>query len=199
MKIILTASVAKLGKIGDVIVVKNGYAKNFLIPNKKAISFSTANYKIFESKKHEFEQANLKNLDSASKVKAKVEGKDVIIIENASDDGRLYGSVNSSVISAKINEMIGEKLVSRTDIFLKKPIKEIGLYEVGLGLHSELSFNVRLIVTRSESEIPALLKADKKSSGKSEEKSEQVAEVSAEEVQAEKPKKVRKKKVEAAE
>jgi large subunit ribosomal protein L9 len=204
MKIILIAAVSNLGKIGDVVAVKNGYAKNFLIPNKKAICFTPNNNKIFETRKHEFEQENLKNMSAAEKVKAKITGKDVVIIENASDDGRLYGSVSSSSIAAKINEMIGEKLVVRADIFLKKPIKEIGVYEVKLNLHSEVAFDVRLIVTRSESEIEALLKADKKGAKGADKNSVQeevVAEAaSAEgEVKAEKPKKPRKKKAETAE
>lgn len=195
MKIILIATVSNLGKIGDVIEVKNGYAKNFLIPNKKAICFTTNNYKIFEARKHEFEQENLKNLSVAEKVKVQISGKDVVVIENASDDGRLYGSVNSAVIAAKINEVIGEKLVSRANIFLKKPIKEIGLYEVKLNLHSEVILDVRLIVTRSESEIEALLKAEKK--GSKSEESEVVAEVA--EAKSAAPKKPRKKKEEASE
>ena len=162
MKIILISAVSKLGKIGDVVEVANGYAKNFLIPGKKAICFTKANYKIFEERKAEFEQANLNNLDSASKAKAKIAGKDLIIIENSSDDGRLYGSVNSSVIAAKINEMLGEKLVSRTEVSLTKPIKEIGVYQVKLELHSDISFEVRAIVTRSESEIETLLRSERK-------------------------------------
>lgn len=164
MKIILTSDVSKLGKIGDIIVVANGYAKNFLIPSGKAISYSPSNYKVFESKKSEFEQANLKNLDSASRAKAKIAGKDLIVIENASDDGRLYGSVNSSLIAAKINEILGEKLISRADVFLAKPIKEVGVYQVKLNLHSEVSFEVRAIVTRSESEVEALLRGGKNKS-----------------------------------
>jgi large subunit ribosomal protein L9 len=207
MKIILITAISNLGKIGDVVEVKNGYAKNFLIPAKKAICFTDNNYKIFEERKHEFEKANEKNLEAADRVKAKISGKDVVIIENASDDGRLYGSVNSSVIAAKINEMIGEKLVSRTDIFLKKPIKEIGVYEVKLNLHSDVSFEVRLIVTRSESEIEALLKADKKPGEKSKTKSaaeevsqaaETVVAENSETLSEEKPKKAKKKKELAA-
>jgi large subunit ribosomal protein L9 len=164
MKIILISDVFKLGRIGDIVVVANGYAKNFLIPAKKAISYTPANYKVFESKKSEFEQANLKNLDAASRAKAKISGKDLIIIENASDDGRLYGSVNSSLIAAKINEILGEKVISRSDVFLAKPIKEIGIYQVKLDLHSEVSFEVRAIVTRSESEAEALLRGGKNKS-----------------------------------
>jgi large subunit ribosomal protein L9 len=198
MKIILISAISNLGKIGDVIEVKNGYAKNFLIPNKKAICFTVGNYKIFESRKHEFELENQKNLEGASKIKEKIFGKDVVIIENASDDGRLYGSVSSSDIANKINDMIGGKNISRADIFLKKPIKEIGVYEVKVAPHSEVGFDVRLIVTRSESEIEMLLKADKKAANKFAQSEVEAVEVSAEgsEVKEEKSKRARKKKSE---
>lgn len=198
MKIILTAAVSKLGKIGDVVEVKNGYARNFLIPSKKAICFTSNNYKIFESKKQEFEQQNNDDLSAANRVKEALAGKDVIIIENASDDGRLYGSVSSSVIAAKINEILKNKSVAKANIFLKKPIKEIGISEVAVVLHSDVEIKVRLIVTRSESEVEALLKAERKSE-KAEKKSEVTSEVSVEEVAVEKPKKPRKKKAESAE
>jgi large subunit ribosomal protein L9 len=189
MKIILIAAVQNLGKIGDVVEVKNGYAKNFLIPNKKAICFTVNNNKIFEAKRQEFEQENIKNLEKADSLKNIISSKDIIIIENASDDGRLYGSVNSGVIADKINEIAKQKLVSRLDIFLKKPIKEIGIYQVKISPHSEVSFDVRLIVTRSESEIDALLKAEKKGN-KGSESEESVAQV--EVVRSDKPKKSKK-------
>lgn len=200
MKIILISTISGLGKIGDVVEVKNGYAKNFLIPTKKAICFTANSYKIFEARKQEFEQENQKNLEGASKVKQSVNGKDIVIIKNASDDGRLYGSVSSADIATKVNEIIGAKNVSRSDIFLKKPIKEIGVYQVKLAPHSEVSFEVRLIVTRSESEIEALLAAERKG-GKSADKSEVVdSEFVVEEsvVKVEKPKKAKAKKSEAA-
>lgn len=195
MKIILISTVAKLGKIGDIVEVANGYAKNFLIPGGKAICYTTANYKTFEAKKSEFEQENLNNLDSAAKAKAKIAGTDLIIIENASDDGRLYGSVNSAVLAAKINEILGEKLISRTDIFLAKPIKEIGVYQVKLNLHSDVSFEVRAIVTRSESEIEALLRGGKKGNKPEQESvaAESVAETAFAEEKNTKPKRVKKK------
>ncbi len=206
MKIILISALPRIGKIGDVVEVKNGYAKNFLIPQKKAICFTSTNYKIFEEKKHEFEQENSKNLDSASKAKAKIEGKDILIIQNASDDGRLYGSVNSALIATKINEIAGEKAVSRNQIFLKKAIKEIGVYEATINLHSEVVCNLRLIVTRSESEVDALLKAvakvnapEKKSEAKAAIAEEVTSEEIPEEVQSEKPKRAKKQKAESAE
>ncbi len=187
MKIILISAISNLGKIGDVVEVKNGYAKNFLIPNKKAICFTSNSYKVFESKKHEFEQENQKNRSDAEKIKEKIAGKEIIIIENASDDGRLYGSVTSALIAAKINEVANINSISRNDIFLKKPIKEIGVYEIGLAPHSEVAFDVRLIVSRSESEVSALLKAEKKGN-KSEAKEENAEAVE----KSEKPKKKKK-------
>lgn len=161
MKIILISTVASLGKIGDVVEVKNGYAKNFLIPNKQAICFTENNFKIFESKKSEFEQESSNKVDAANAVKDKVIGNNIVIIENASDDGRLYGSVNAPVIAAKINEFVKSNIISRNDITLERPIKDIGVYKVTVTPHSEVSFVVKLIVTRSESEIELLLKAEK--------------------------------------
>jgi large subunit ribosomal protein L9 len=195
MKVILIDALPKLGKIGDVIVVKNGYAKNFLIPNKKAICFSDENYKAFEGKKHEFEQESVKKLEGASKIKALTEGKNVIIIENASDDGRLYGSVNSSLIANKINELIGEKLVAKSAIFLNKPIKETGIYEAKLAIHSDLAIAVKLVVSRSESEALALL--NPKKPAKAKEESETSVEENSDKENA--PKKPRKKKEKASE
>ena len=195
MKVILIDALPKLGKIGDVVVVKNGYAKNFLIPNKKAICFTEENYKSFESKKHEFEQGSIARLEGASKIKALTEGKNIIIIENASDDGRLYGSVNSSLIASKINELIGEKLVEKSAIFLNKPIKETGIYEAKLALHSELSISVKLVVSRTESEAQALL--NPKKPAKAKEESEPSLEENSDAESA--PKKPRKKKEKASE
>ena len=195
MKVILIDALPKLGKIGDVVVVKNGYAKNFLIPNKKAICFTEENYKSFESKKHEFEQESIARLEGASKIKALTEGKNIIIIENASDDGRLYGSVNSSLIASKINELIGEKLVEKSAIFLNKPIKEIGIYEAKLALHSELSISVKLVVSRTESEAQALL--NPKKPAKAKEESEPSLEENSDAEST--PKKPRKKKEKASE
>ena len=173
MKVILIDSLPKVGKIGDVIDVKNGYAKNFLIPRKKAIFYSVENYKFFEDKKHEFEKQSLGKLDRANKVKILLEGKNVIIIENASDDGRLYGSVNSSLIANKVNEVIGDKLVDKSEIFMTKPIKEVGIFDIKLNLHNELAIDVKLVVSRSESEAIALLNPKKKATKTDKENSDE--------------------------
>ena len=170
MKVILISKVAKLGNVGDIVNVKDGFAKNFLIPSKKAIAYTVANYKFFEEQKQHFEAENQKNTVAANKLKSSLEGKDIIIIENASDDGRLYGSVGSAEIANKINNILGSKSVSRSSILLKKPIKEIGVYIVSISFYSEIGIDLRLIVARSESEIPSLLAGGKKKESK--EKSE---------------------------
>ncbi len=162
MKIILTARVSGLGTIGDVVEVKNGYAKNFLIPNKKAICLTTNNEKLFESRKAEFEKENEQSLNSATEIKNKLIAQNVVIIENASDDGRLYGSVNSTVIAEKINEFLKSSIIKKSDIILNKPIKEIGVHYAKLDLHSDVAFDVKLVVTRSELEVESILKADEK-------------------------------------
>jgi len=157
MKVILISRVTKLGSIGDVVNVKDGYGKNFLIPQKKAIFFNATNYKIFETKKQQFESQNKNNSSSAEDYKIKLNGKDIVIFGNASDDGRLYGSVTTATVATKINEFLGEKVVSRIDILLKKPIKDIGVHDVRVDLYSGIIAEVRVIVSRSESEIENLI------------------------------------------
>lgn len=162
MKIILTARVSGLGAIGDIVEVKNGYAKNFLIPNNKAICLTKNNEKLFEAKKSEFEKANSDQLKLANETKSKLIAQNIIVIENASDDGRLYGSVNSSIIADKINEFLGSKQVAKNDIILEAPIKEIGVYSTKVDLHSDVDFSVKVVVSRSDSEVESVLKADEK-------------------------------------
>lgn len=185
MKVILTARVSNLGQIGEVVSVKNGYAKNFLVPTKKAICFTPSNQKVFEAKRAEFEQVNNDNLAAAKKIKEKLVGKDVVVIESASDDGRLYGSVSPSIIATKVNDIVGGKSVSRSNVFLKKPIKEIGVHQVKIDLHSDIDLEVRVIVTRSESEIEALLKAAAKAEAAERKSSSKKDDASVEEVAVE--------------
>ena len=153
MKVILIAKVKNFGDVGNIVKVKDGFARNFLIPRKLAICYNDANYKIFAEQKYQFEEENIKNKNGAAKIKDEISNKDIVIIGNASDDGRLYGSVNGNIIAGKINEILNKKLVSRTNISLKKPIKEIGVYNVTVNLYADISVELRLIIARSESEI----------------------------------------------
>ena len=162
MKIILTSTVSGLGKVGDVLDVKNGFAKNFLIPTNKAICYSENNKSLFEAKRSEYEKASNDLLDVSNQLKNQFIGKNLIIIENASDDGRLYGSVNSAVIAAKVNEEFKKDAVNKSDIVLTKPIKEIGVYEVSVELHPENVFTIKVVISRLESEVENLLKTYEK-------------------------------------
>jgi large subunit ribosomal protein L9 len=161
MKIILTSTVNKVGKIGDVVEVKSGYAKNFLIPTNKAICYNKNNYKIFEAKKDFFEKANQANLDSANQIKNNLSGKKIIIIESSSDDGRLYGSVTATILVDRINSEIKDKPLARNSIALDKPIKEVGLYNITVKPFADVQFNVKIVIARNESEAEDLIKSEK--------------------------------------
>jgi large subunit ribosomal protein L9 len=158
MKVILISKVSNKGNIGDVVEIKDGYARNFLIPKNKAIHYSAANYKIFEDKKKEFESNNEDSIKKAEELKKIINGKDIIVIENASDDGRLYGAVNTTVIAVKVNEIDKSLKIARSEIVLEKIIKDTGVYNVTVNLYSDVSAKLRLIVSRNESEIDAVVK-----------------------------------------
>lgn len=167
MKLILISTVANLGKIGDVVQVKDGFARNFLIPNKKAVIYNENNFKIFENKKKHFEEESQKLIKIANSVKKSIGAINIVITENASDDGRLYGSINSSIIAEKINKIIKDNHLSKTNIILQNQIKEIGVYKVTISLHPDAQFDITLVVCRNESEVDALIKAKKEAEKKS--------------------------------
>jgi len=160
MQVILTSKIKGLGDVGDIVGVKPGHARNFLFPRKKAIYNSASNKKTFELQKNDInkEQDNLLSL--ANENRQKFNNKEIIIIENASDDGRLYGSVNASTVTSKLNEFTG-LLLTKSDIKIEKPIKEIGIYSIKASLHSDVSIDISLIVTRNELEIKTLKEAAK--------------------------------------
>ena len=163
MKVILISRVINLGNIGDIVNVRDGYGKNFLIPQKKAIFYSVANYKVFETKKQQFEVENQNNSSSAHISKQKLDGKTIIIVGNASDDGRLYGSVTTATVASKVNEILGSKSstkpVSRIDIILKKPIKDVGVHDVRVDLYSDIYAKMQVVVGKSESEAAVIISA----------------------------------------
>ena len=160
MKIILISKFANLGNVGDIVNVKDGYGKNFLIPQKKAIFYSAANYKTFEAQKKQFELENEKNCSSAELNKAKLDGKVITIISNASDDGKLYGSITTSIIANEVNKILGEAIVSRANIILKKPIKDIGVHNVKVDLYSDIIANIKIVIARTASEFESLIAND---------------------------------------
>ena len=152
MQIILISKIKNLGDIGDVVKVKNGYAKNYLFPQKKAINYSKINYEAFEEQKQKLQEENKKKKEQALINQEKINKKDVIIIENAGDDGRLYGSVSNIRLASYVNEITKENLVKKSNIVVYVPIKNIGKYKVSFELHSEVVFDKEIIVARTQEE-----------------------------------------------
>lgn len=150
MQIILLERIEKLGAIGDEVTVKDGYARNFLLPNKKALRANDANRKIFESNRARIEADNAARRDDAQIESGNVEGKEVVLIRASSNAGQLYGSVSVRDISDSLAEQ-GAK-VTKGMIVLERPIKTIGVYDVKVALHPEVSVNVKVNVARSADE-----------------------------------------------
>lgn len=150
MDIILLERVEKLGSIGDVVTVKDGYARNFLLPNKKALRANAANKKVFEANRAKIEADNAASRDEAQKASGNVEGKQIVLIRAASNTGQLYGSVTVRDIAEGLVAEGGE--VTKSMIILERPIKSLGLYDVKVVLHAEVSVNVQVNVARSDDE-----------------------------------------------
>lgn len=161
MRIILIETIPNLGEIGDVVSVKNGYAKNFLITKNKAISYSNSNYKIFEESKKKIEASNIERIAEAKEVKSMIENKDIVLIETASDDGHLYGSVKSNSIAKEINNLFDKKLVDRSHIHIEKPIKETGIFEIKIKIHPDVDITSNIYVSRTKSEADSLILSNK--------------------------------------
>jgi len=212
MKIILISNLKNLGKIGDIVNVKDGYARNYLIPQSFAIYYSKENYKTFEAQKKSIEAQNTEKKKTALENQKKIQSKEIIIIENAGDDGKLYGSVSSVRLAHIINDLLKSNNIKKSNIIIKEVIKNIGKYKIVFELHPEVSFEKEIIVARTpeeaqkiksgvwEKEMKAKLEAEKKAKEvkpvvrketkeKTAEKTEKVEEV-------EKPKEVKAEKVE---
>lgn len=150
MDIILLERVEKLGAIGDVVTVKDGYARNFLLPNKKALRANEANRKVFEANRARIESDNATRRDEAQKASGNVEGKQIVLIRAASQTGQLYGSVSVKDIVDGLNAQ--DAKVAKSMIVLERPIKTLGVFDVKVVLHPEVSVNVQVNVARSDDE-----------------------------------------------
>jgi len=150
MQIILLERIEKLGAIGDVVAVKDGYARNFLLPNKKALRANEANRKVFEASRARIEAENATRRDAAQARAGDVEGRTAVIIRAASNSGQLYGSVSVRDIVDTLNAE-GAK-VTKTMIVLERPIKTIGVFNVRVSLHPEFAVMVKVNVARSPDE-----------------------------------------------
>ena len=150
MEIILLERVEKLGHIGDVVTVKNGFARNYLLPNKKALRANESNRKLFEANRARIEADNADKRAVAETDAKGVEGKTVQLIRQASNVGHLYGSVSARDI---VDALAGEGAhVTRSQIVLDRPIKDIGMHDVKVALHPEVAVTVHVNVARSPEE-----------------------------------------------
>jgi large subunit ribosomal protein L9 len=150
MDVILLERVEKLGSIGDVVKVKNGFARNYLLPNKKALRANEANRKLFEANRARIEADNEDKRKDAEKASKTVDGKTVQLIRQASNTGQLYGSVSARDIMEAL-EAEGAK-VTKSQVVLDRPIKAIGMHEIKIALHPEVSVTVKVNVARSPEE-----------------------------------------------
>jgi large subunit ribosomal protein L9 len=150
MEVILLERVEKLGAIGDVVKVKDGFARNYLLPRKKALRANEANRKVFEANRARIEEENANRRTDAEKSSKGVEGKTVQLIRQASNTGQLYGSVSARDIAEAL-EGAGAH-VAKSQVVLDRPIKAIGMHEVKIALHPEVSVTVKVNVARSPEE-----------------------------------------------
>lgn len=150
MEVILLERIEKLGQMGEIVTVKTGYARNFLLPQKKAMRATSSNKAVFETQRTQLEADNLQRRQEAASVAGKVDGVDVTIIRQAGDSGQLYGSVSARDIADAITE--SGVTVNRAQIVLNRPIKALGIYETRVALHPEVSVNVTVNIARTEEE-----------------------------------------------
>ena len=165
MEIILLERVEKLGQMGDIVTVKDGYARNYLLPQKKALRANAANRTQFEARRKEIEAKNLVARTEAESVAKRLGGKSVVLLRQAGETGQLYGSVTTRDITEALGEQ-GIK-IDRGQVNLSRPIKEVGTHEVSIKLHPEVDATITANVARSNEEAelqavgPAIPEAEK--------------------------------------
>ncbi len=150
MQIILLERIEKLGSIGDVVTVKDGYARNFLLPNKKALRANDANRKVFEANRERLEKENAERRTDAAKAGEKVDGTEVVLIRASSNSGQLYGSVSVRDIVEALKEKGHD--IGKSQVVLERPIKTLGVFDVRVSLHPEVHVTVKANVARSDDE-----------------------------------------------
>jgi len=150
MKVVLLERVENLGTIGDVVGVKDGFARNFLLPRHKALRATAANLKVFEAQKEQIVARNAAARQGAEAAAAELDGQSYIIIRQAGDTGQLYGSVNARDVAEAVTEAGGK--VERNQVVLNTPIKTLGLHEIKIRLHAEVTVTITVNVARSQDE-----------------------------------------------
>ncbi len=157
MEVILLERIEKLGQMGDVVKVKPGFARNFLLPKKKALRANKDNLAYFEKQRAQLEAVNLKRRDEAQDVADKMAGLKVLMVRQAGESGQLYGSVSGRDVADAIKA--SGFTVERNQVNLDQPIKTLGIYPVRLSLHPEVSVTVSVTVARSQEEAERATKA----------------------------------------
>ena len=150
MQVILLERIAKLGQMGDTVRVRDGYARNFLLPQGKALRANKSNLERFERERAQLEARNLERKTEASAVASKLDGESLVMIRSAGETGQLYGSVSTRDIAEGLTA--AGFTVSRSQVELRNPIKTIGMHSVVIQLHPEVEVNVNVNVARSEDE-----------------------------------------------
>jgi large subunit ribosomal protein L9 len=158
MQVILLERVAKLGQMGDVVRVKDGFARNFLLPKGKALRATKENRARFETMKVELEARNLALKSEADKVAAKLDGQSFTVIRQAAESGQLYGSVSGRDIAGLASK--NGFAVDRSQIVLNTPIKSIGIHKVAVALHPEVQVSINVTVARSADEAERLARGE---------------------------------------
>ena len=164
MRVVLLERIQKLGQMGDIVEVKSGYARNFLLPFHKALRATEKNIKFFEEQKSILEAKNIKSIKEAESLKSKITGSSFTLIRSASDAGALYGSVSSK----DIKEVVSANgiVIAKNQINLDKPIKELGIYKIIVSLHPEISADIIINVARTDEEAKLQEKGSELSSAK---------------------------------
>jgi len=150
MQVILLERIGRLGQMGDVVTVKDGFARNFLLPQGKALRATEANRKRFERERAQLEARDLELKTEAKAVSGKLDGQSFIVIRQAGDTGQLYGSVSTRDIAAAVTE--GGFSIERHQVLLDRPIKTLGVHELRIALHAEVVPHVTINVARSSDE-----------------------------------------------
>ena len=158
MEVILLERVAKLGQMGEIVKVRDGYARNFLLKRKKALRATAENRAKYDGMKAELEANNLQAKSEATKAAEKIDGIEIVIIRQASESGQLFGSVSVRDI---VEALAGEKVtVSRTQVWLDAPIKVIGQKKVTIAVHPEVEAHINVIVARSADEAQRIKRGE---------------------------------------
>ena len=184
MKVILTEKITKLGNIGDTVEVKTGFARNYLLPNNKAMRWTRENVALFEAKKAELNARHEKAKAAAEANVDAVKNAKFYMIRQAGDTGQLYGSVSSRDIARTLKEVAGVSVES-AQVLLGSPIKTIGVFDTKIALHADVVVPVKIYVAQTQDEIDALVAGKKLTFGTKKVEEEQPAEEVVEEAKAE--------------